>query len=694
MKTTISTLYWVAGWVALFLCVIIAYHLRFEFEKPELGYAVPLLPVALILCLLVFRGRGMAEYIHERPSMLSLDPRMGGSARLIRRAVLIVGLLALLILALVNMGWLPLVNMHVQFGLLLLGAVSLSWGLGGGGGGRVIQRRWDGHRLALVAVLLLAFAMRLYALEETVPHMVDEGLFADRVTEAFTIQALKPLLLPFDGLAAFPWLYPYLQWMTVEVVGRNLTGLRLVSVVIGTLTVAAVYLLGRQLLDRPTALLGALLLAALPPHVVFSRLALNNIADPLFGTLAVAFLLRGWRRGGALNYALAGTLLGFTQYFYEAGRLLFPVLVSGVIIWFGWQERRTVQALLKQHIPVLLAALALALPVYLTLTANQLPITPRTAHIGMDLNDWADKLALDGWEGVGRHLLNPWLVFVYQPEDITYYAGDQPMLLPWLVPFFLLGLFTLVAHWRRPSVLLLFWLLLVILGNTLVINNLNYTRYVTVFPPMALVLAIGVRTALEWLIPSYIPGERLRPARLHLPLVVADLNLELTLRSLSRVIIQRYIPRLMGVLGILTAILHSGYLLGPYQEAYRYQIYRDRFDWEGAIRRSLPYPAAWPILIGTDFDDPGYAQGVLNYYTDGRLLSIQRPRDFTAEFLETLPDDQGLLVYLPPYDLSLAEWLRQDYTLHGPYFGPDNVPFENQLWLYVALPPGVALPEP
>jgi 4-amino-4-deoxy-L-arabinose transferase-like glycosyltransferase len=692
MKTTISTLYWAAGWVALFLCVIIAYHFRYEFDKPELGYAVPLLPVALVLCVLVFRWRGAVEYLQERSSTLTLDPMMGWSQRRSRRAVLFFGLLALLILALVNMRWLPLVNMHIQFGLLLFGAVSLSWGLGGGGSRQVIQRRWDGHRLALVAVLLLAFAMRLYALEETVPHMVDEGLFADRVTEALTIQALKPLLLPFDGLAAFPWLYPYLQWMTVEVVGRNLTGLRLVSVVIGTLTVAAVYLLGRQILDRPTALLGALLLAALPPHVVFSRLALNNIADPLFGTLAVAFLLRGWRRGEPLNYALAGTLLGFTQYFYEAGRLVFPVLVSGAIVWFGWQERRTVWALLKQHTPMLLAALALALPVYLTLIANELPLTPRAAHIGMELNDWVEKLAADDWEGVARHLLNPWLVFVYQPEDIPYYGGGQPMLLPWLVPFFLLGLFSLLAHWRRPAVLLLFWLLLVILGNTLVINNLNYTRYVTVFPPMALVLAIGVRTALEWLIPAHRPGERLRPARLHLPLMIADLNIELTLRSLSRVVTQRYIQRLMGVLGILAAILHSGYLLGPYQAAYRFEVYHNRFDWEGAIRRSLPYPAAWPILIATDYDDPAYVQGVLNYYTDGRLLTIQRPRAFTAAFLETLPDNQGLLVFLPPDDLSLAERLGGEYTLHGPYFGPDNVPFEYQLWLYVALPPGIAMP--
>src|SRR5690606_27829994 len=126
-----------------------------------------------------------------------------------------------------------------------------------------------------------------------------------------------------------------------DILGHNLTGLRIFSAVFGTLTVPALYLLARELFDRRTALLAALLLATFPPHIHFSRLGLNNIADPLFGVLALAFLVRGLKRGGLRDYALSGVMLGLTQYFYEGGKLLYPLLFGAWLLlalcfWRPW----------------------------------------------------------------------------------------------------------------------------------------------------------------------------------------------------------------------------------------------------------------------------------------------------------------------------------------------------------------------
>jgi hypothetical protein len=146
----------------------------------------------------------------------------------------------------------------------------------------------------------------------------------------------------------------------VQVIGRNLAGLRAVSAGSGVMTVLALILLAQELFGRRTALLAAAMLAVYPPHIQFSRLALNNVADPFFGTMALYFMARGintppqpsrlqwlsppqpspllWggRRGRGdirFNFALAGAMLGLTQYFYEGGRFLLPALVLG---WLGF----------------------------------------------------------------------------------------------------------------------------------------------------------------------------------------------------------------------------------------------------------------------------------------------------------------------------------------------------------------------
>ena len=118
-----------------------------------------------------------------------------------------------------------------------------------------------------------------------------------------------------------------MQAWGVGLLGRNLEGLRILSVIVGTLGIPALYFLAKELFDRKTALLAALMPGRFPPHIQFSRIALNNIVDPLFGTLALAFLVRGLKYNRPLDYALSGAALGLTQYFYEGGRLLFPALI-------------------------------------------------------------------------------------------------------------------------------------------------------------------------------------------------------------------------------------------------------------------------------------------------------------------------------------------------------------------------------
>ena len=98
-----------------------------------------------------------------------------------------------------------------------------------------------------------------------------------------------------------------------------------------TLTIPAVYVLGKRLFDHRTGLLAGALLMAFPPHIHFSRIALNNIVDPCFAVVGFIFLLDGFRTQSRRSYALAGVCFGLTQYFYEGGRIVFPV-VGGLVV--------------------------------------------------------------------------------------------------------------------------------------------------------------------------------------------------------------------------------------------------------------------------------------------------------------------------------------------------------------------------
>ncbi|MDX1994190.1 MAG: glycosyltransferase family 39 protein, partial [bacterium] len=143
----------------------------------------------------------------------------------------------------------------------------------------------------LLAIMLVGLLVRGWNLENAVHLFVDEMHFTNGVTGLWA-NPTQPLLVPMNAISAFPWYFSALQTVTVELFGASLTGSRMVSVLFGVLTIPAVYLLARVWFDRPTALLAAFVLAVFPPHVHFSRLALNNIADPLFGTLALALLGR------------------------------------------------------------------------------------------------------------------------------------------------------------------------------------------------------------------------------------------------------------------------------------------------------------------------------------------------------------------------------------------------------------------
>lgn len=570
------------------------------------------------------------------------------------------GVIVLIVLAEANghlLGWKQFEDVphQDQFVWLVAGVTLVVMGLGGVKLPKLAD--WRPSRatalewLMVIGVTVLGLGVRVWRLETAVHWFVDELNFGT-VVSAFWGPANIPLLRP--EIRGFPTIFAYLQNWGVMQYGRNLQGLRMLSVVLGTLTIPAIYLLGRELVDKRTGLMAAVLLTALPPHIQFSRLALNNIGDPLFGTLAFAFMARAFRTQRRVDYALSGAALGLTQYFYEGGRLLYPPLMVGWVCigLIFWRP----QPSLKGLIIAALAAFMVGMPIYYTLHGLDLPLTARFSDVGKaDDAIGTTQNEQSAKEKYVPRIKEAFRVYVNLPEfRALYYGGDTPLLLQEIVPLFLLGGAFALWRVRTPLFLLFMWIIAASIGNSLIQDPSVSARFVVVFPAMALLAAVGIRHSFALIVPREV-----KPA---------------------------YQTVVMVGLVAALAIVQVDYFMGPHLERYNVQIRQPHTkDGEDALFRSVDFPAGTQIYIVGDYViDEGYARGIMGYLKLGMWVQTVPSVGFTPEFLEGLPRTGDIAFYIAPENVAAVNLLRQYFALLPPQETPYDVPEDKKLILYYA----------
>lgn len=389
---------------------------------------------------------------------------------------------------------------HAQFVLLVACCVLPVWGMSDRPLPRLRWRDLSAARrlecIGLVLLTIIALALRLYNLE-VVRAFIDETNFI-RPMQLFTFTPNVPLLQPQSTIAAFPRLYSYFQWLAYQVADSGLIALRAPAAFFGALTVPALYLLGKQVFNWRVGMIAAMLLTTFPLYVQWSRLGMNNTADPLFGVLMVLLLVRGARRGGSWHFAAAGVCFGLTHYFYEGGRLLFTGIV---LFWFLYFMLLTAwRGLPRRYVATfLLTALLIATPIYVTLAAMDRPLTARLELTSIAPTDSGagEFSALVQQFSIRLQLIL--LTFVGRPEDVIYYGGDYAYFHVYLVPVLLLGVAALARRWRTPQgTLLLVWILGTIVPVALLISGPGASaRFLVAFPALILVCALGMTDLLR-----------------------------------------------------------------------------------------------------------------------------------------------------------------------------------------------------
>lgn len=597
------------------------------------------------------------------------------------------------------------VSSHVQIVLLVIGLALTSRGLGAHQritaaiGDHTARNRMT--PLLLLAILALAFSLRYWQLGTAVHYLVDE---MNTIPEVLSFKpAYNPvkLLTQMNGISPFPWVFAYGQWAGTQFLGNTLEGIRLASAVTGTFTVLALYLLARTLFDSTAAVMAALLLATFPPHIHFSRLALLNIADPLVGTLGLAFLGRGLVHQRRVDYALGGAFLGLTQYFYNGGRMFYIPLAAVWVVLLIFLNRPStgkpsdsapspfftrLRDAARIHWPGLrLALLALVIaiaPIYYTALAKGYPLVGRMEASGLSGDYWRD-LMNEGRYGEYLHRLGwAFRFYVQNPDDSIYYGGDTPLVLTALVPVFLIGLAYCLYHRRKPGPLLLaLWVVAGGLGNSIMVMNAASTRFVIVFPALPLLVAVGIRYTLPLFWPLRFPVFAFR--------IQVSLRRWLRYRWPPRDV-ARHLRRLALALAAAAAIVQAVYYFGVHLPYYNGQLrlHHDFPDGYDAVFRSLDFPEATQIHIisGNPFSQMD-AQGLMDFLKgDRREFSTLTISDFDQFYIDTLNCGLNHAFFIQLNDMRSLSLLRRNFYLRPPEYSPDRdiIPNERELVLYYA----------
>jgi len=362
-----------------------------------------------------------------------------------------------------------------------------------------ITRRDVVLSLALFALAMVLRAIAMTRFPDT--YSGDEGSAGLFAVELLTGKANN---LFGVGWFSFPALYFTVQSAAIAVLGQTIEAVRLTSTLAGGLTVVALYWLGRAMFDRTTALLAAFYLATAHYHIHMSRIALNNVWDGLFGTLAIFGLWYGWRSGRRSAFILCGLALGLGQYFYVTIRTL-PILF---LIWSAvafWRQRAQFRQRFHGLVLATLVALVLYLPLGLFFLDNpdefQAPLN-RVSIFG----EWLENELSLGQRTTGEIILDQAIAgilgYTHEPLRLLYNPGS-PLLLAGAAVLFVLGVLWALLNFDLRYLLMILPLLAAVAANAISQDSPASQRYILAMPVVALFIALPLAQAVEWLRGQY-----------------------------------------------------------------------------------------------------------------------------------------------------------------------------------------------
>ena len=366
-----------------------------------------------------------------------------------------------------------------------------------------LKKQWP-LTAVVTAILLLALLLRLWRLG-TVPFTLggDEGSQGLEALRALSGELRNPFSTGWLGV---PTMSFFFNSLSIRFLGRTVMALRLPWALVGSATILSTFLLVKRLKGVELALATAVLLATYHYHIHFSRLGSNQIADPLFLSLALLFLYRGLDRRNPFDWALSGAITGLAFYFYAGARLT-PVVITAVLAYHFILKPRTFWRQNGRFLPIALGAfLLVAAPMIQYAIRFPDDFNARLNQVGIIQSGWLAREVIIRGEPVASILFDQFrraaLAFNLYPDRTVWYGLPQPLLDPLFGLIFLAGLLygtTQLLNKRegaRLVPLVAWWWSGILLGGMLTESPPSSQRLISLAVPVCFFIAYALWRAL------------------------------------------------------------------------------------------------------------------------------------------------------------------------------------------------------
>ncbi len=314
---------------------------------------------------------------------------------------------------------------------------------------------------------------------------VPRGLWLD---EAISVSEAK---MPYGAMLhrlattdVHPPLYFSVLWASIRLIGVGDFAVRVPSIWFGIVLIPLVYLLGKEVYDRRTGAVAAVLVAVAPYAVWYSQEARMYAMLMVFSVLALWAQIRIFHRGGWypwVVYTLASVAMIATQYFGMWQLLVQQlVFVGAIVVRFQRKERpgAFLRAWLFSAVPLLLALIPLGL-----LMKEQFTIHQATGQA-------FGGAATVGVAGGNISIYSVITNFGYSVFGFHSNVVMSDVISLW--PFIMLGALAVLGRRATPFTYLLVAAVAVPVGAMSVLGHFDSTladiRYVSTTVPVLLVL--------------------------------------------------------------------------------------------------------------------------------------------------------------------------------------------------------------
>jgi sugar lactone lactonase YvrE len=243
--------------------------------------------------------------------------------------------------------------------------------------------------------------------------------------------------------------------------------MRLVTAVVGVLTILAFYFLFRQLFGPGLGLVGAYLIATSRWHINFSRVVFEAVLLPLLAALSFYFLFKGLRSRRRTDFLWGGLALGMGLHTYAAFRLV-PFVIVLFLLYKVLTERGFVRRSGLGVAVFVLASFMVFAPLGQYALNNWKAFTSRAKETSILTKRDEPDLAKALWSNTRAHLL----MFNYLGDrNGRHNLPGEPMLDFATAVLFVLGLGYSLYRWREPrSFFFLACFVMLLLGGILSVD--------------------------------------------------------------------------------------------------------------------------------------------------------------------------------------------------------------------------------